>query len=88
MGTLSSRLWETVRPYDSIDNRVRPLMICWLAPDIFFWGRTTAARAFVHDVERAAKPAPHATPGETEYVNGKTHGGRIDTLGRDETIVL
>lgn len=30
--------------------------ICWLAPDVYLWGRTTAARAFVRNVERATRP--------------------------------
>jgi hypothetical protein len=45
--------------------------MCWLAPDVSFWGRTTAARAFVRDIERATKPAPQATPEEIEEVTEK-----------------
>ena len=40
--------------------------MCWLAPDVSFWGRTTAARAFVREIERSTKPTPQATPEETE----------------------
>ena len=45
--------------------------ICWVAPDVSFWGRTTAARAFVREIERSTKPAPQQNPEETEEVPEK-----------------
>jgi hypothetical protein len=42
--------------------------ICWVAPDVSFWGRTTAARAFIREIERATKPAPLQNPEESEEV--------------------
>ncbi len=45
--------------------------ICWLAPSVSFWGRTTAARAFIREIERATKPTPQQNTEETEEVPEK-----------------
>jgi hypothetical protein len=45
--------------------------ICWLAPDVSFWGRTNAVRGFVREMGRAARASAQHAVEEAEDLSEK-----------------